>query len=54
MVLRTPDEIRDLFGRAELVEPGLTPATEWRPDGERVARSKLIWGGVGVIPDDPV
>ena len=30
--LRTPEEIRALFGDLELIEPGIVPSTRWRPD----------------------
>ncbi len=31
---RTREEIRAMFGEFELVEPGLVPVSEWRPDEE--------------------
>lgn len=51
IVARTPDEMRELFGRTELLEPGLVPTGEWRPDTDDGPQAYLIWGGVGVMPD---
>jgi S-adenosyl methyltransferase len=34
---RSPEEVTALFGDMTLVEPGLTEAWSWRPDGEPVA-----------------
>lgn len=31
---RTMDQVRELFGGLELVEPGLVPVPQWRPDGD--------------------
>ena len=41
---RTDDEIRELFGDLELLEPGIVPAVLWRPDtpGESDAPVKNI------------
>jgi hypothetical protein len=30
--LRTPDELKECFAGLELVEPGMSPITDWRPD----------------------
>ena len=43
-VLRSPDELRDLFDGLEIVEPGLVPISAWRPDGE--VRSIEAYGAV--------
>jgi S-adenosyl methyltransferase len=49
---RTPGQIRDLFGGLELVEPGLVPSPEWRPDGPLAdpTRVSLAWAGVARKP----
>ncbi|MFC7532654.1 SAM-dependent methyltransferase [Actinoplanes sp. GCM10030250] len=33
-------EIEAFFGDFEMIEPGLVPLAEWRPDGETVADQK--------------
>lgn len=55
-VLRTPQEIATFFGDWELLDPGLTWAVEWRPDGRErewwqgnPARAAYL-AGVGVKP----
>lgn len=48
-VPRTRAEIWDLFGGWELVEPGLTPLHEWRPDGGECPAGHML-GGVAVKP----
>jgi hypothetical protein len=35
---RTFDQVRELFGGLELVEPGLVPVPDWRPDEDSPAR----------------
>ncbi|WP_285691400.1 SAM-dependent methyltransferase [Actinoplanes sp. NBRC 103695] len=50
---RPRDEFAELFEGLELVEPGVVPASEWRPDdGEAIpARSDInIWTAVGRKP----
>ncbi len=51
---RTREEIIDLFGGLELVEPGLVAANDWWPDGPRVQPSgparRLLFGGVARKP----
>jgi hypothetical protein len=37
---RRRTEIEAFFGDFELIEPGLVPLAEWRPDGEAVAEQK--------------
>ncbi len=34
---RTLDQVRELFGGLELVEPGLVPVPDWRPDEDDLA-----------------
>jgi SAM-dependent methyltransferase len=49
---RTQAQVRRLFDRFELVEPGLVPKPEWRPDraGDTGA-ADVDWCGVGRLPD---
>jgi hypothetical protein len=51
-VLRSHDEIMAFFGDFELVEPGLVPLGQWRPDQEdsRDASIKTAIGGVARKP----
>ncbi|WP_103500717.1 MULTISPECIES: SAM-dependent methyltransferase [unclassified Streptomyces] len=47
--LRTPDQVRRFFDGLELVEPGVVPMPEWRPDQAAPASFDGVgWGGVGV------
>jgi Protein of unknown function (DUF574). len=39
---RTLEEIRALFGDFELVEPGLVPAIDWRPDEPRLVGEQVL------------
>jgi hypothetical protein len=50
--LRTVEEVRGWFTGTELVEPGVVPITEWRPDGVEIGRVEQIdaYGGVGRKP----
>ncbi|MEU4424307.1 SAM-dependent methyltransferase [Actinoplanes sp. NPDC024001] len=50
---RTRDEFAELFDGLELVEPGVVPASEWRPEpgAEIPARSDInVWTAVGRKP----
>jgi len=46
LVLRSRAEIGELFDGLELVEPGLSQLSLWRPDGDLQSGSGLF-GGVG-------
>jgi hypothetical protein len=47
---RSRDRIAEMFGSAELVEPGIVDASEWRPDDEDVAVEHVgFYAGVGRI-----
>jgi hypothetical protein len=35
---RTMDQVRELFGGLEFVEPGLVPVPQWRPDSDDPVR----------------
>jgi S-adenosyl methyltransferase len=49
---RSPEWIAALFGDFEVVEPGVTYAPDWRPDGVIVAHPEryILYGGVAVKP----
>ena len=45
--LRNREEVASFFTGLEMVEPGLVPITQWRPNSEAEARSPTaLWGGV--------
>jgi hypothetical protein len=48
-VLRSPEQIAGFFEGLELIEPGLVPITQWRPDSPPSAEAAQIpqYGGVG-------
>ncbi|MFC4907655.1 SAM-dependent methyltransferase [Actinomadura gamaensis] len=50
--LRTVEQIAAFFGDFALVEPGLVPVPEWRPDTPAPSEHENIWmyGGVGRKP----
>lgn len=48
LVPRTHADIRRFLDGYDLVEPGLVPVAEWRPDGEPRERVSHGYGGVGV------
>jgi hypothetical protein len=50
--LRTVEEVRGWFAGTELVEPGLVPVTDWRPDEVDVGQNEPLdaYGGVGRKP----
>ena len=46
--LRSGEEVTRFFDGLDLVEPGVVPLNEWRPDSELTRRITSIgWGGVG-------
>lgn len=52
-VYRTQDEVRKLFDRFELVDPGVVPMDEWRPDPTEwqpdvTIRTAAAWANVAV------
>jgi hypothetical protein len=49
---RTREQIHELFGGLELVDPGLVPSPQWRPDGPlpEPSREALAWAGVASKP----
>jgi S-adenosyl methyltransferase len=51
---RTNEEILAWFGDWELVEPGLVPLPEWRPDGQPPqVRDSTYYGFVGAVARKP-
>jgi hypothetical protein len=49
--LRNRDEVESFFTGLEMVEPGLVPITQWRPENEEQAKSPTaLWGGVARKP----
>lgn len=51
VTFRSPEQILALFGDAELLEPGLVPTHEWRPDAEVVVPGGgvLAYGAVARV-----
>jgi hypothetical protein len=49
---RSHDEVSRFFTGLELVEPGIVPVTQWRPDGGPAAEPEdsNLWAGVGRKP----
>jgi hypothetical protein len=51
MTIRNHEEVASFFSGLELIEPGLVPITQWRPDTEAEAKSPTaLWGGVARKP----
>ncbi len=51
--LRTPSEVAALLPGYRLVEPGVVPAAQWRPDQpvtDEEARRGNVYGAVGLLP----
>jgi hypothetical protein len=50
--LRSVEQIRQCFDGLELVEPGLVPITQWRPDGPMPGTPKPVdgYGAIGRKP----
>jgi hypothetical protein len=50
--LRTVEELRGWFAGTELVEPGLVPVPDWRPDEVEIGEHEPLdaYGGVGRKP----
>jgi hypothetical protein len=47
-IVRTREQMERFFAGMDLVEPGLVPVEEWRPDpGPRGSRKSSLWGAVG-------
>jgi hypothetical protein len=49
---RSQAEVSRFFAGLHLVEPGIVPVAEWRPDGGPTARREdsNIWAGVARLP----
>jgi len=51
VTLRSKDQVARFFDGLDLVEPGLVPIQEWRPDSDLEASAKAaMWGGVARKP----
>src|SRR5690606_25668603 len=50
---RSPEDIRRFFDGLELVEPGLVPVPEWRPDGCAATRGRRATAILGGVPRKP-
>jgi hypothetical protein len=50
LALRSYAEVERFFDGLKLVEPGLVPVSEWRPDGGVALKGKGVYGGVGRKP----
>jgi hypothetical protein len=50
--LRSPEQLAGFFAGLELVEPGVTPCLDWRPDPAQVGESGKVdaYGGIGRKP----
>ncbi|GAA4833450.1 SAM-dependent methyltransferase [Saccharopolyspora rosea] len=51
--LRTPEEVAALLPGYTLIEPGVVPAAQWRPDrpvSDEEARRGNVYGAVGLLP----
>ena len=45
---RSRDEVTRFFQGLEIIEPGVVPVPQWRPDSDLEARQpSVMWGGVG-------
>jgi hypothetical protein len=48
---RSREQVTRFFDGLELVEPGVVPIQQWRPDTEAEAKARAgMWGGVGKKP----
>jgi hypothetical protein len=48
---RSHDQVTGFFDGLDLIEPGVVPIQEWRPDSEEEAAARAgMWGGVGRKP----
>ncbi len=49
---RSQAEVARFFGDLPLIEPGIVPVAQWRPDGEPTATQEdaNIWAGVARVP----
>jgi hypothetical protein len=45
---RSREQVTRFFDGLEILEPGVVPIQEWRPDNDEEAAAKAgMWGGVG-------
>ncbi|MQA97072.1 MAG: hypothetical protein GEV11_21405 [Streptosporangiales bacterium] len=46
--LRTKEQVAEFFAGYELVDPGLVPVTQWRPDADETGAEEVwLLGGLG-------
>jgi len=51
MVLRSAEQVKNLFGSLEMVEPGVVTCSQWHPDkGDEDPEAVPHYGGVGRKP----
>jgi hypothetical protein len=50
--LRSPEQVAALFAGLEVIEPGVVPCTQWRPDPRAAtsAPQAAVYGGIAVKP----
>jgi hypothetical protein len=49
VIPRTRQQVTELFGDAELVEPGLVDASDWRPEDTVGGQHRGFWAGVARV-----
>jgi hypothetical protein len=49
VIPRTRQQVAALFGDAELVEPGLVDATDWRPEDTVGEQHRGLWAGIARV-----
>jgi S-adenosyl methyltransferase len=48
---RSREQVRRFFDGVDLIEPGVVPIQQWRPDSDAEAAARAgMWGGVGRKP----
>jgi hypothetical protein len=48
---RSREQVRRFFDGVDLIEPGVVPIQQWRPDSDAEAAARAgMWGGVGAKP----
>ena len=49
LILRSEERITEFFAGWDIIEPGIVPVHEWRPDGGETPAGHMA-GGVGILP----
>jgi hypothetical protein len=48
---RSQAQVAEFFDGLDLIEPGIVPIQQWRPDSDEEATARAgMWGGVGRKP----